>query len=109
MRLLVYYNPRKDKFVTNYNADRQHPLPLFTYNCYGNLIVQYIYIEDNQVFWNSKDYRRYLDHKYKISLWKKIDLKYKIGQGLIKLGRFICFGREEKVRYIYVNKSSWWK
>lgn len=105
MRILTYYNPRRDIFVTNYKQDRQHSLPLLSYNCYGNIVVQYLYIEDNKVFYNYKSYRKYLDKKYKI----KKDYRYIIGQKIIKLGKFICFGKQEKVRIVYVNKYPWWK
>ncbi|MBQ8902326.1 MAG: hypothetical protein IJY87_04595 [Bacilli bacterium] len=104
MRLLVYYKPNKDIFVVNYKEDRHYPIELFTYNFYGNLVIQYIYIIDRKVFWNYESYYKYYRKKYKIS---KPSLKYRLGQGLITLGTRICFGTTD--RTIYITRNQWWK
>lgn len=109
MRLLVYYNPRKDIFVTNYFDDRQHPLKLMTYNCYGNIVVQYLYIIDNKIFYNFKSYDKYLDKKHKRKKITIRKIRYSIGQSIIKIGKYICFGKQEKVKYVYVYRYPWWK
>ena len=106
MRLSVYYKPNKDEFYVNYTEERFHTIPLFSINHYGHIIIQYIYIEDKKVFWNYKDYDRYLNKKYK---HRKSPLRYRIGQKIIKLGKYICFGKEEKTKVIYVYKYPWWK
>lgn len=104
MRLLVYYNPRKDKFVVNYKEDRHHPIELFTYNFYGNLVVQYIYIIDRKVFWN---YQKYMKYYFKTHKTPKPTLKYRLGQKLISLGMIICFGTTDRNEFIRQNQ--WWK
>lgn len=106
MRLLIYYKPNKDRFILNYNQDRQHELPIGSINNYGHMIIKYWYIEDNKVFYNYEKYQRYLDHKYKN---RKPSLRYRIGQAIIKLGKKICFGEKEKVKVIYVYKYPYWK
>ena len=108
MRLLIYYKPNIDKFVINYNQDRQHELPIGSVNCYGHIIIQYWYIEDKKVFYYYSKYRRYLDHKYKRN---KPSLRYRIGQQIIKFGKRVSFGKEEKVKVIYIDryKYPWWK
>ncbi len=105
MRLLIYYKPNKDKFFINYTQDRQHELYLDSVNCYGHVIIQYWYILDNQIFFSRKYYEKYLKRKSKHKLR---NLKYKVGQAIIKFGRFVCFGREEKVKVVYVYKYPWW-
>ena len=106
MRLLIYYKPNKEKFVINYNEDRQHELPIGSINCYGHIIIQYWYIENKRVFYEYSKYKKYLDHKLKN---RKPSLKYRIGQQIIKLGKYICFGKEEKQKVIYIYKYPWWK
>lgn len=106
MRLLIYYKPNIDGFVINYNQDRQHEILLGNLNCYGHLIIQYWYIEDNKVFYNKEKYEKFRRKKYKI---RKPSLKYRIGQRIIKFGKRLCFGKEEKVKVIYVYKYPWWK
>lgn len=109
MRLLVYYNPRKDIFVTNYKEDRHLPIELMSYNCYGNIVVQYLYIIDNKVFYNYKSYSRYFSKKYKTNKITSKSIRYSIGQAIIKFGKYICFGKQEKVKYVYVYRYPWWK
>lgn len=103
MRLLVYYNPKKDRFVVNYKEDRHHPLELFTYNFYGNLVVQYIYILDKKVFWNYKKYSKYYHKKYKTP---QPSLRYRLGQKIINLGMKVAFGTTDRNEFIKVNQ--WW-
>ena len=106
MRLSVYYRPNKDDFYVKYYPERYHTLPLLTYNHYGHLVVQYIYIEDKKIFWNYDKYEKYLDKKYKR---RKPSLRYRVGQAIIQFGRNICFGKEEKIKYVYVYRYPWWK
>ncbi len=107
MRLLIYYKPNIDKFVINYNQDRQHSLPIDSVNCYGHIIIQYWYIEDNRVFYSYSKYDKYLDHKYRN---RKPSLRYRLGQRIIKFGNVVCFGKD-KVKVIYIDryKYPWWK
>lgn len=104
MRLLVYYNPRKDIFVVNYNEDRHHPIELFTYNCYGNLVVQYIYITNKRVFYN---YNKYLKYYRKTHKLPKPSLRYRFGQKLITIGLRIAFKTTDRNQFIRHNM--WWK
>lgn len=106
MRLSVYYKPKKDEFYVKYYEERLSPIPLLSINHYGHVVIQYIYIKDKKVFWNYNKYEKYLNRKYK---HKKPSLRYRIGQAIIKLGKYICFGKKEKVRYVYVYKNQWWR
>lgn len=106
MRLLIYYKPNIDSFVINYNQDRQHELEIGSVNCYGHIIIQYWYLENNKLFFSPITFNRYLDKLYKR---RKPSLKYRIGQQIIKFGKWVSFGKEEKVKVIYVYKYPWWK
>lgn len=106
MRLLIYYRPKVDKFILNYTEDRQHPLKVGSINCYGHVIIQYWYIEDKKVFFTYKNYKKYLDKKYKRRL---SNLRHGIGQAIIKFGQYVCYGKQEKTKVIYVYRYPWWK
>lgn len=106
MRILVSYNPKTDRFNTNYNEDRFHPRQLFTYDHYGHLLVQYLYIVDKHVFFNYKTYSKYLNKHYKT---QKPPLRTKIGDVVIALGKFIKFGKKPKVIYVYRDRYPYWK
>lgn len=105
MRLLIYYKPNKDIFVINYNQDRQHELELGSKNNYGHIIIQYWYIENNKIFYKYSDYYKYL---LKTNKKMKTKIRYKVGQAIIKFGKYVCFGKQEKVKVIYVYKKPWW-
>lgn len=105
MRLLIYYKPNEDKFILNYKQDKQYELPLGSINCYGHIIIQYWYIEDKKVFYSKSKYDRYMDKRYK----RKPNLRYKLGQHIIKFGKWVSFGKKEKVKVVYVYRYPWWK
>ena len=106
MRLLVYYNPKKDYFKINYNEDRLREQKLFTYNHYGHLIIQYLWIEDNKIFFNKNSYYKYFKKKYKK---KRIPLRMVIGNAIVKLGKRIAYGKEPKIIYVYRDRYPYWK
>lgn len=106
MRLSVYYKPKQDEFVVKYTEEHFQSLPLLTYNHYGHIVIQYIYIVDHKVFWNYESYKKYI---YKATKANKKPFRYILGQRIIKFGKYLCFGKEEKVKAIYVYKYPWWK
>lgn len=113
MRLLVYYNFKKDCFVCNWKEDRFVKKDLFTYDHYGHYIIDYLYVLDNQFFLSYKTYLKYL--KKRAKKYKK-PLKYRLGNKLLNLshkindlGRYLMYGRKERVVYVYKNRNQWWR
>ena len=102
MRLLIYYKPKKEKFVLRYNQDRHHELKLDSINHYGHIIIQYWYIEDKKIFFDYKKYQKYRNRNI-----KKPSLRYRIGQALINKGLKLCFGTTD--RNIFIKRNQWWK
>lgn len=108
MRLLVYYNPKKDYFKINYNEDRLREIELYTYNHYGHLVIQYLYVKDNKLFFNRNSYYKYLKKTYKRT---HTPVRMVIGNAIMRFGRYIAHGREPKVIYVYRDRYNYrhWK
>lgn len=116
MRLLVCYNPRTDKVNINYNDDRFWERELFTYNHYGHLILQYLYIEDKKVFYNKTSYQKYRKKQIKKHERKTKTIKWRIGNIICKIGKtidnfgdYLMHGRRPKIVYVYRNTYPYWK
>lgn len=107
MRLLIYYKPNKDKFILNYNEDRQSELKKGSVNNYGHIIINYVYEEDNKIFFDKRLYEKYKNKKWR-KIKRKQNLRYRIGQKIIDLGIKISFGKVDRSVFTHNKHYQWW-